>query len=235
MEVITSARDSSRGRRQRKNGTAIHHPNPFIGRGAFAGLATFPIVVIILNLVQWDQYNALTQPMSQLALGRGGWLMAIGFCATGLGILLVALLIRRTVQGARAVPVLLGLAGVLHFVAAAFPTDPTGVPLTVHGLIHNMGGLITLVLAIAAMVIAGFSFRASPAWRSFSRATFVWSGGATVAFFLMFVLAGMRVFGVGQRILVAAWLSWLLVVAWRALSSSRSQERLNTLVGDYAR
>ncbi len=31
----------------------------------------------------------------------------------------------------------------------------------------------------------------------------------------------------GQQILVAAWLSWLLAVAWRALSSSRTQERVS--------
>ena len=37
----------------------------------------------------------VVQPMSQLALGTRGGLMAIGFCATGLGILLLALLIRR--------------------------------------------------------------------------------------------------------------------------------------------
>ncbi len=208
-------------------------PTRSLAVGALAGLATFPIVVIILNLVQRDQYNALRQPMSQLALGTGGWLMAIGFCATGLGILLLALLIRRTVQRARVVAVLLALAGVLHFVAAAFTTDPTGVPPTVHGLIHNMGGLITFVLAVAAMVTAGFSFRTSPAWRSFSRATFVWGGCATVTFFLMFVLADMQFFGVGQRILVAAWLSWLLAVAWRALSSTGIEERVRTSGAPY--
>lgn len=196
-------------------------PTRSLAAGAFTGVAAFPIAVIVLNLVQLRQYNALQQPMSQLALGEGGWLMAIGFCAMGIGILLLALTIWRTVKGATVAPMLLGVAGVLDFVVAVVHTDPTGVPLTAHGLIHNIVGLTTFVLHIVAMVVAGFSFRTSPNWSSFSRATFVWSGCALVALFLMFVLGGLGFFGIGQRISEAARLSWLLVVAWRALSLGR--------------
>ena len=193
-----------------------------VAASAFIGIAAFPIAVIVLNLVQRRQYNALQQPISQLALGAGGWLLAIGFCAMGIGILLLALLMRRTVPGATIAPVLLGVAGVLDFVVAAVHTDPTGVPLTAHGLTHNIVGLGTFVLHIVVMVVAGFSFRTSPDWASFSRATFVWSGCALVALFLMFMLGGLGFFGIRQRIFEAARLSWLLIVAWRALSLGKN-------------
>ena len=203
-------------------------PTRSLAMAALAGFATFPIAVIILNLVQRGEYNALTQPMSQLALGTGGWLMTVAFCTTGLGLLMLALLVRRTVPEARVVPGLLALAGMLHFVAAAFPTDPIGVPPTVHGLIHNISGLTMFVMVVVVMVIAGFSFRTSPEWRSFSRATFVWSGAAIVAFFLMLILGGLHLFGLGQRIAVASWLTWMMVVAWRALRSRMRHEHLST-------
>lgn len=182
---------------------------------ALAAIATFPLALIILNVVQRGTYDALRQPGSQLALGRGGWLLTLGFCGLAIGTLLLAWLLRRAIGGIRAVPILLGVAGALNFVAALSPTDADGVPATTHGLIHNLAGLVSFLLYVAAMVVAAFAFRAHGDWRAFGRATAIWSGCAIGAFVLMLVLAGAHLFGLGQRLAIAIWLSWLLVVAWR--------------------
>ena len=77
--------------------------------------------------------------MSQLALSTDGWLMEVAFCTTGIGILLAALCLRRLVPMAVTAPLILAFTGLLYFVAAAFQTDPTGVPLSVHGTISQHG------------------------------------------------------------------------------------------------
>lgn len=189
-----------------------------LATAAFGGIAQFPIVLIGLNLVQKDHYSALAQPASQLALGQGGWVMFFAFSVLGLGMIALALFIRGAVAGAVAVPVILGVVGVMDFVVAVFTTDPTGVQLTVHGLIHNTTGLASFVLEIVAIVVAGFSFRRSPQWRSFSRTTFIWAGIAIGAFVLLFALSPLNLFGLAQRISVATHLSWFLVVAWRGIT-----------------
>ncbi len=196
-----------------------------IGTAAVVGLASFPIVVATLNIVQSGHYDALTQPASQLALGQDGWLMTAAFCAFGLGTLLLAAVMRRTLPGNRWVPGLLAVAGLLGFVAAAFPTDPTGVPVTTHGLIHNVGGLATFMLYVAVMIMSGLAFRKIPDWKSFSRATLVWGGLAIVGFLIMLILGGLHLFGIGQRIAIGTWLTWLLVTAWRARSLGRHSGR----------
>ena len=183
--------------------------------GALVALGWFVVALIVLNVVQRGQYDALRQAGSRLALGKGGWLLTIGFCGLGIGTLLVAWLIRRTAPEARAVPPLLAVAGVLQFVAAVSPTDANGASLTNHGLVHNLAGLVSFLLYVAAMVVAGFSFRMSLEWRSFSRATTVWSICAVVSLLLTFILGGLGFFGLGERIALVALVSWLVAVAWR--------------------
>ena len=55
---------------------------------AFATTAVFPFLVVVLHFVQLGHYHPLRQAVSELALGRAGWLMAIAFCAIGIGSLL---------------------------------------------------------------------------------------------------------------------------------------------------
>ena len=183
--------------------------------GAFAGMATFPAVVAGLGALRHDDYHPVRQAMSELALGRGGWLMTVAFCTMGVGTFLLALALRRS-AGALVAPSLLALAGALDFVSAAFHTDPTGTATaTAHGRIHDAAGIATFLLFVAAIWVCAFSFRRSPRWRAFAAPTAAWAAAAVATFFLIPALGDGR-FGLAQRIFVATWLSWSLVVALRA-------------------
>jgi Protein of unknown function (DUF998) len=183
-----------------------------LAAAAFVGLATFPVVVVILNLVHGARYHPLRQAMSELALGRAGWLMAIAFSAMGAGTLLLAVVLRRT-TGSRIAPVLLAIAGLLDFVSASIHTDPSNAATTTtHGTIHNAAGIATFGLVVLAMFISARTFRRDAAWRRFARPTLVWAVCAVGTFFLIPALGDGR-FGLAQRIFVAAWLSWLLAAA----------------------
>src|ERR1700694_4596417 len=88
-----------------------------------AGMATLPLLVVVLHLIQRGHYHPLSQTVSELALGRDGWLLAIAFCAAGTGMLFFAILLSRTVAGSVVAPALIAISAMLTFVSAAFHAD----------------------------------------------------------------------------------------------------------------
>jgi hypothetical protein len=189
---------------------------------ALAGMATFPVIVVVLHVIQRGHYHPLTQAVSELALGRDGWLMAIAFCAAGTGTLCLAILLRRTVASAVVAPALLAISALPTFVSAAFHADGDA-KTTLHGQIHQTAGIVSFVLVIVAMFVARRGFRRNPGWHRLARPTLVWGCCAVVAFFL-FPVFGNAYFGVAQRILIGTCFSWLIAVAAYARLSAVSAE-----------
>ena len=179
---------------------------------ALIALLLFPAVVLVLNVVQ-SGYSALSQAMSELALGSAGWLMGVAFVSMGIGTALVGLCIRDSIPRARVAPIALVLAGTLDVVSAFFHTNGDE-PATTASTIHEIAGISTFILVVIAMYATIGSFRRRADWRSFVIPTAVWSIVATGTFFLVPIL-GDDLFGLAQRIFVATWISWLAVVAAR--------------------
>lgn len=183
---------------------------------AAGAIGLFPLIVISLNLIQRTRYSTTKQAISELALGTGGTFMAIAFCSLGLGIGLLAVLIRHTRPTRWAITVLLTIAAVLAGpISAAFHTDLTGARTTVHGTIHNLAGLAAFLLILAAMITASIQFRHDAAWRSHARPTVVLTALALVTFVLILILGSDR-FGLAQRMFVGTFVTWLLATATRA-------------------
>jgi len=175
-------------------------------------LGVFPFVVVLLNVVNHDHYSGVSQAMSELALGPGGWLMAVAFTSMGVGIILVARGIRVAVPRARVVPGLLTIVGTLGIVSAIFRTNGEGQPDTTSSTIHLAAGLSMFLLMIVVLFTAAFTFRRDADWRWFAGPTLVWAVLALAAFFLVPILGDAH-FGLAQRSFVAVWLSWLLTMS----------------------
>lgn len=176
---------------------------------AFTCVAVFPIVVVLLNVVQHAHYRPKVQAISELALGRGGALMMVAFLSLASGIALLALILGRTLGRGRPIRWLLYVAAVLAGpMSAFFHTDLTGHPTTTHGTIHNDSGLAAFLLMLVSMHVAGWVFRHQPGWRGFAVPTLVWAVAATGAFFLIPALP--THFGLAQRIFAGCFVSWLL-------------------------
>jgi hypothetical protein len=176
---------------------------------AFTCVAVFPVVVVLLNVVQHAHYDPKVQAISELALGRGGVLMVVAFLSLASGIALLALILGRTLDRGRAIRWMLYLAAVLAGpMSAFFHTDLVGHPTTTHGAIHDNSGLAAFLLMLASMHVAGWLFRRQPVWRGFAVPTLVWAVAATGAFFLIPAMPAH--FGLAQRIFVGAFVSWLL-------------------------
>jgi small-conductance mechanosensitive channel len=179
---------------------------------AFACIAVFPLVVAVLHLVQAGRYHPLSEAVSELALGRAGWLMAIAFCSLGTGTLLLASTLRRVATHPRVAPMLIAISGLLSFVSAFVHADGPNAATTTHGQIHQFVGVATFVLMIAGMFALVRSLRRDPAWRAIATPTLGWAVAA-VAGFLLIPLSGSTYFGLAQRIFLAIILSWALTIS----------------------
>lgn len=186
-----------------------------LASAAMAGLLAFPGLVIVLNLLQNGHYSPVRQAMSDLALGQAGWIMTIAFCSLAMGSLLLAMVLRRSIDTMKVAPILLTVVGLLTFVSAAFQTDPDGAPATLHGLIHTVAGITTFVFLILTIASAAVSFRRSLRWRSFRTPTAIWAAVALGTFLLIPLLDNAH-FGLAQRTFVGTCLAWMVFTAWLA-------------------
>lgn len=179
-------------------------------RIALAGLLAWPAIVLVLHLVQRDDYDPARQAISELARGRGGTVMAVAFVAFGLGTVAFGAAL-HTATRARVAPLLLGLAGVGDVLSAIFRAD-VGDTRTLAGQIHQVTGMVTFGLIVAAMVATVRPLNRLPGGAILARATAVWIAGPVATFFLFPILGDDR-FGIAQRVFIATWLSWLVTGA----------------------
>jgi hypothetical protein len=191
---------------------------------AVATTAVFPLVVVVLQIVQAGHYHPLRQAVSELALGRAGWLMAIAFCSIGTGSLLAALVLRQIAMHPRVGPALVAVAGLLSFVSAFVHADGSG-PTTTHGRIHQFVGIATFILILAAMFSLVRALRSTPAWRRLATPTLAWAFAAVTCFFLV-PISGTAYFGVTQRLMLATFISWQLTVCIHAHRVGHRQQRI---------
>lgn len=188
--------------------------NRSLANAALAGLAAFPVIVVALHVVQRGQYHPLSDAVSELALGRAGWLMWIAFCGAGSGLICLGILHRRLVERSRSAPVLLATAGLLACVSAVFHADPENATTTSqHDEIHQTASLIAFLLLIIAMFISSRRFRLDPRWQRLARPTLIWAICAVAALLLALALNNSSYFGVGQRIFILTWLTWAITAS----------------------
>jgi hypothetical protein len=191
---------------------------PTLARAAVALISAFPLLVLVLHGVQAGRYHPLSQAVSELALGRDGWLMAIAFCSLGTGTIFLAAMLRRLDAPPRLAPWLIGVSGALSYVSAFVHADgPHGT--TTHGQIHQAVGIVTFVLLIAGMFALVRPFRRDRHFRTLATPTLVWALAAVGGFFLI-PLSGAAYFGVAQRIFLTIILSWALTISVRSLETA---------------
>jgi hypothetical protein len=191
-----------------------------LARTATVGIAVFPLIVVVLHAVQGGAYHPLSQAVSELALGRVGWLMAVAFCSLGTGTLCLAAMLRRLDSTPRVGPVLIGASGLLSYVSAFVHADgPHGS--TTHGRIHQAVGIATFVLMISGMFALVRAFRRDRRFRGLATPTLVWAVAA-VGGFLLIPASGNAYFGAAQRIFLAIVLGWALTVSARGMDAART-------------
>jgi hypothetical membrane protein len=190
---------------------------------AIVVLLAFPALVITANLIQRDEYSAASKAVSLLALGRAGWLMTLAFVALGMGTVLIAVTVRRSLKRALVGPACLTVGGLLTLLSAVFQADRDGAASTIHGQIHMALGLTNFLLVVAAIAACGVAFRRSDDWRSFGNLSVIWAVLAIAEIASVSALPD-GVFGVAQRSFLATCVIWMVVTATLAIRRPAGDE-----------
>jgi uncharacterized protein DUF998 len=205
-------------------------PTRTLGLSAGAFLIGYPCLVIAANVVQRDTYDAASEAMSNLALGRAGWLMTLAFISLAVGNLLAAVVVRRLAPSAVVGPVLLAASACTTLLSAVFQTDADGAASTLHGTIHIALGLGSFVLVTASMAACSVSYLRSGSRRRLGVASAIWAIVELAAIISVFVLPS-SLFGIGQRAVLTVAISWLVttcVVAFQTSVDLSTRERRST-------
>jgi hypothetical protein len=168
-----------------------------------------------------SEYRLVGDNISELALGRYGFIQTLAFVISGLSVIGLAYVIRQLTRGSRGSflgSLLIGIYGVGALVVAIFPTDQIDSKADVMaqstiGWVHTLTSFVAFLSVVVGMFVLTWTFGHYPGWRSLT----IWSAllaGAALA--LLFVQMQGPWVGLMQRLMVTAIASWLILVALRA-------------------
>jgi len=190
---------------------------------AVGGITWFLLGVAVLHVAE-RSLNPARHMVSEYALGTYGWIQTLNFLAAGIGGVALGLALSRTIrEPGRLGPRLIAGFGASTLVSAFVQADGDG-PVTTHGSVHTLVGILGFAALVAGMFTLTRRFRRDPAWLTMRKPTMVWAAASSATFFLVPIL-GDPGKGLGQRIFIAVTFSWMLVVGARSLTLSRSHSR----------
>ncbi len=189
-------------------------------RLALAGVACFVASALVLPL--FSEYTLTRDYISELAIGRFGFVQTIAFLAFGLGTLALAAGIRRATRGSWGSlvgSVIFALFGFGVLVDAFFPIDRGGNhPQTMTGTVHILAASVAFACAVLGMFVLTRTFKRDARWQSYWRLSLVLALGALVAFFLP---SGQWA-GTFQRIFLGVVIAWMILAASGLRSIARN-------------
>jgi hypothetical protein len=176
-----------------------------------------------------SEYRLVGDNISELVLGRFGFMQTIAFLIAGLGTLGLAFAIRRFTHrtwGSLTGSLLVALYGLGAILVAIFPTDRIDTAADVFaqsttGLIHMLVALISFLGMIVGMFILTRTFGLIPEWRPLRR----WSVLCAASALAFFIVQGEGpLVGLLQRLMVATISGWMILVALRIRRLTQSSE-----------
>lgn len=166
-----------------------------------------------------SEYGIKQDFISELAIGRFGFVQTLAFAAFGIGAVALAAGLRKSTKGSWGSLVgsaLVGLFGIGVLLDAVFPIDPGGRMATVAGTVHLMAALVAFVCMIVAMFVLSKTFKQSARWRSLWHVSLLLAFSALAAFFLP---SGGEWAGLFQRVFMGIVIFWMVIVAIRLRST----------------
>jgi hypothetical protein len=163
-----------------------------------------------------NDLGPVTDRMSQNANGEYGWLMTLAFVSLGLGMVALGLglrSVRRFGPGGWLIPAAIVVAGVGMIVSGVYPTDPFGAE-TAAEVIHSRASALASLLLIGA--VSASSVERGPGGLRPERGPAGALAVASVALGCVSpILHDTTWSGLGQRLLWATLMVWLLLTAWQ--------------------
>jgi hypothetical protein len=182
-----------------------------------AGIAYFTVVLVGLHFLHTD-VNPLARPVSDYAVGRYGNVMTSAFLAMSISAPALAFALRGGLAEStqsRIGLILLALFGVSTLLAAVFPIDPQYYAPTTHGKIHHINGSLGFLALTVGVTLISRTFAHDEDWSSRYQPAITLSVLMIASFVAMPVnfIPGLGFGGLAQRIFLAAFVAWFLLVA----------------------
>lgn len=207
-------------------------------RLALAGAAGPPLFLLVATVagLLTPGYDAVTQPVSLLALGPLGWIQTLNFYAFGATVVAAGWALyagapepapaaRRGARLAGATAaILLTCSGLSLVAAGVLPADAPGAPPTPTGLLHGLTFFGTVVPLPGAYAFLALRLLEVPRWRRHALLTATLPSAVFFLVFLYGVLGSepddplAAVSGVLQRVLLLVAFGWLTPTLWRLRS-----------------
>jgi hypothetical protein len=189
-----------------------------LATAAIVGQIVLLASALVLPVV--SEFDLIGDNMSELVLGRFGWVQTVAFIIAGVGTLALAYALRQLTAGtwgSRAGSLLVIVYGVGAILVAIFPTDRIDSPADVAsqsttGLIHVTISLVSFVCMIVAMFIFTRTFALEPRWRVLTPWIVLLPASALS---LLFVQSEGPWVGIMQRLMVGVIAAWIIIVAIR--------------------
>lgn len=199
-----------------------------------SGIAVFVALVAVLHFIDRGR-EPISITVSEYVLGPHGYLLTFAATAFGLGMLAVASAVAAVLPSPRP-RVALGLltmAGLGMVVVGAFPTDPIDPTdprfVTTAGSIHAAAGILSFTCLAIAAPLLGMRVAAATGTRAPRRVAALPPIG-----YALFWLAGLldhqlggllgerSATGLGERVMAAAFIAWLLAASFSIQRNART-------------
>ncbi len=186
-------------------------------------LAHFLLAAVAVQALR-PEYDPWLAPLSLYLSGAwSAWLRA-AYYGLALGIVLLALELRRTLEPRARyalVPVLLCGGALALAATAAWPGPAPGYPVDdLEALVHRIAAMAAFLLVGSGMLLQSAALHRDPHWRGRALAALLL---ALLAFAGLWLHALWRELprGASQKAVVALYLSWLWLCAWRLRTAPR--------------
>jgi hypothetical protein len=201
-----------------------------------AGLAIVGHVFLLISawfLPIASEYRLIEDNVSELALGRYGFIQTIAFLIAGVGTLGLAFAIRRLTEGAWGSLIgslLIAIYGVGAILEAIFPTDRVDIAadvlsLSPTGTIHVLVALVSFLCITAGMVVLTWTFSRTARWQSLTVWFALLATGAVSLFIAQVIEQGQGpLVGLTQRLFLTIISAWLILAARRVRSIVDSEK-----------
>jgi hypothetical protein len=214
---------TSETRKQRRQAYSL--PTAWLAYTCLSGNGFFVVAVMVLHLLQPER-SPLNEAVSFYVHGAQGWLFTAGLLAWGGGSAALLLGLARTVRIRAGNSGLLGLAvwsaGV--FTSGLFSADP---PIQMYnspsavGLIHENAARVSFIALPIAALLLSHGLRRAPQWRRTAGVLYLFAVMIVVSLIVFFAsllpisdsLRPPILFGITERLLLAAYAAWLCAAA----------------------
>jgi hypothetical protein len=202
----------------------VDHPPLAWATAFFAGVAVLGVLYFFAAVSAAEflrpMYDPIQRTISELSVGRFGFLQISAFCALGVSLVSLPVGLRRRLKAtltSRLGLLLILVCGVSSFVAAAFPTDLRNAAVaTVSGEVHQISASVGYGCLITAMLLLSWHFRRDAPWRSFHLPS---TGLTLVGLAMLLTMAATGnsdVAGLLQRVMAATVLLWVALAGVHA-------------------